>query len=252
MILSFQAVTKNYSEHAIALRNINMHIAEGEFTALAGPSGSGKTTILNLAAGMDHPSGGTITLLGHELSRLSQLEMSHLRRDKVGFIFQNYNLFPVLTALENVEYPLALKYVSPKERRRLAQKALEETGCGELSHRLPSQLSGGQQQRVAIARAIVTAPSVVFADEPTANLDSETAQKLLQLFKDLNQSKKITFLFSSHDPMVLEIAGRIIQVSDGQIKSDSQDKAKILQLRPAAALRTTISEHAPMLGARSR
>lgn len=224
MILSFNQVCKQYSEWEIAVRHASFDVGPGEFAALAGPSGSGKTTLLNLAAGLDVPTSGTVTLVGHDLGKLNSAQLSALRRDEVGFVFQNYNLFPVLTALENVEYPLALKGISPKERRKLAQKALDETGCGELSHRKPSELSGGQQQRVAISRAIVSMPRIVFADEPTANLDSQTAKKLLQLFKFLNETKKITFLFSSHDPLVLSSAGRIIQVADGKIISDSKNE----------------------------
>lgn len=221
MVIEFENVIKNYSESEIALKHVTFHINEGEFTALAGPSGSGKTTILNLAAGLDLSTSGRVLLLGQDLKALGPKGISRLRRENVGFVFQSYNLFPVLTALENVEFPLALKGVTKEKRQHLAQKALEETGCGKLSKRLPGELSGGQQQRVAIARAIVTAPSIVFADEPTANLDSETAKKLLLLFRQLNESKQITFLFSSHDPLVLNTAKRILRVADGTIQSDS-------------------------------
>jgi putative ABC transport system ATP-binding protein len=221
MILSFKGVTKKYSDLETAVDGISFGVKEGEFTALAGPSGSGKSTILNLAAGLDFATSGEVTLLGRDLRALGKSEISDLRCNHVGFVFQSYNLFPVLTALENVEYPLALKKVSAKLRRELAQCALEETGCGELGRRLPSELSGGQQQRVAIARAIVTTPQIVFADEPTANLDSKTANLLLEVFKNLNSRKRITFLFSSHDPLVLQTAERIIQVADGQITEDT-------------------------------
>lgn len=217
MILSFEQVSKQYSPLETAIKDISFEVAAGEFAALAGPSGSGKSTILNLAAGLDVPTNGTVKLLGHDLSVLSKEALSHLRCNQVGFVFQSYNLFPVLSSLENVEYPLALKGVSPKERRILSEKALEETGCSSLGKRLPSELSGGQQQRVAVARAIVTSPQIVFADEPTANLDSKTAQRLIEVFKNLNRNKNITFLFSSHDPLVLENAERIIQVADGQL-----------------------------------
>jgi putative ABC transport system ATP-binding protein len=227
MILSLRNIKKSYSVHAIAVRGVDLDISQGEFTALAGPSGSGKTTLLTLSAGLDKPTSGKVVLLGQDLTNLKPQEISRIRRDKVGFVFQEYNLFPVLTALENVEYPLALRDVPPKERRRLAQQALEETGCGALGNRKPNQLSGGQQQRVAIARAIVAAPSIVFADEPTANLDSETSKQLLLLFRRLNESKKITFLFSSHDPMVLSAAKRVVQISDGKIAYDSA------QIKPA-------------------
>lgn len=232
MILSFQKVGKQYSPLETAVHDVSFEVGAGEFTALAGPSGSGKTTLLNLAAGLDFASSGKVLFLGKDLSRLNKVEISQLRRDEIGFVFQSYNLFPVLTALENVEYPLALKGVSPKDRKRAALRALEETGCGELHQRYPAALSGGQQQRVAIARAIVSLPRIVFADEPTANLDSHTAKKLLALFKELNTNRKITFLFSSHDPLVLNMAGRIIQVCDGQIKSDTQSKKPTVVMGP--------------------
>lgn len=222
MILEFENVIKNYSDSEIALKHVTFHVLEGEFTALAGPSGSGKTTILNLAAGLDLSTSGRVLLLGQDLKTLGSKGISRLRRENVGFVFQSYNLFPVLTAAENVEFPLALKGVPKEERLQLARKALEETGCGALWKRLPGQLSGGQQQRVAISRAIVTSPSIVFADEPTANLDSDTAKKLLHLFRQLNESMQITFLFSSHDPLVLNTAKRVLRVADGTIQSDSQ------------------------------
>jgi putative ABC transport system ATP-binding protein len=220
MILSLRNIVKNYPNQTTAVRNVTLDVGPGEFTALAGPSGSGKTTMLILSAGLDQPSQGQVVLLGHDLSQLPANKLSQLRREKVGFVFQEYNLFPVLTALENVEYPLALRGVPAAKRRELARKSLEETGCGALLNRLPRQLSGGQQQRVAIARAIAGAPEIVFADEPTANLDSETAKQLLVLFRRLNEEKKITFLFSSHDPIVLNTAKRIIHVADGKISQD--------------------------------
>jgi len=195
---------------------------EGEFVALAGPSGSGKTTALNLAAGLDKPSRGEIVLLGKTLNRLNSEEITELRRHSVGFVFQAYNLIPILNAVENVEYPLALRKVAAKDRRKLAERALEEVGLADFAGRYPSQLSGGQQQRVAVARAMVTHPRIVFADEPTANLDSKSAERLLQVFRELNRNKKTTFLFSSHDPRVLAVADRIIKLSDGKIAADIQ------------------------------
>jgi putative ABC transport system ATP-binding protein len=219
-ILSFKNVSKHYSTDAIALKEVTFSIQPGEFAALAGPSGSGKTTILNLAAGLDRPSEGSVLFSGKELTSLTADRLAVLRRRSFGFVFQSYNLFPVLTALENVEYPLALNHVSADERQRRAKAALEEVGLAEFCRRFPSQLSGGQQQRVAIARAIVAQPQIVFADEPTANLDSGTAEKLLLLFRKLNETKKITFLFSSHDPMVLGVAKRILQIRDGRIQTD--------------------------------
>jgi len=221
-VLLFKEVSKDYaSANATALKEVSFSVKQGEFTALAGPSGSGKSTILNLAAGLDIPSQGKVILLDKDLTSMDGNALTILRRNSVGFVFQSYNLFPVLTALENVEYQLALKGVSQNKRRRLAEAALEEVGMKGFGKRFPAQLSGGQQQRVAIARAIVSDPKIVFADEPTANLDSTTAEKLLLLFRTLNETKKITFLFSSHDPMVLRIADRILEICDGRIKADT-------------------------------
>lgn len=216
-ILKFSNVSKSYTGLETAVKAVSFEVQPGEFAALAGPSGSGKTTILNLAAGLDSANSGSISLCEKDLQNLSRAEIARLRREFVGFVFQAYNLFPVLTALENVIFPLALNHVQPKERRRLAEAALTEVGLEGLGSRFPSEMSGGQQQRVAIARAIVTSPKIVFADEPTANVDSATGERLLELFDQLNKKKGITFLFSSHDPSVLERAGRIIQVKDGQI-----------------------------------
>lgn len=226
-ILVFKSVSKKYSADATAIKEVNLTIDAGEFAALAGPSGSGKTTILNLAAGLDHPTEGIIQFLGRTLKDMPAEKLAYMRRATVGFVFQAYNLFPVLTAMENVEYPLALNDVDVKERKERALAALADVGLADLGKRFPSQLSGGQQQRVAIARAIVANPKIVFADEPTANLDSKTSEKLLQLFRDLNAKKQITFLFSSHDPMVLKCAKRILHVADGTIKKDEKVSSKI-------------------------
>lgn len=227
IIIQFKGVSKEYPNKTTGVTEISLAIQMGEFTALAGPSGSGKSTLLNLAAGLDLPSTGEVLLLGNNLKALEPNSLTALRRHQVGFVFQAYNLFPVLTAVENIEYPLALKGVPPRQRREKAEQALEEVGMKGLGNRLPSQLSGGQQQRVAIARAIVSQPKIIFADEPTANLDSSTSEKLIELFKNLNETKKITFLFSSHDPMVLKAAKRVIEICDGKVKHDSKPtKAK--------------------------
>jgi putative ABC transport system ATP-binding protein len=220
MLLSFHSVYKDYAGESSALSGVSFSVREGEFTALAGPSGSGKTTALNLAAGLDCPSRGEIVLLGKTLNRLKPEQIIELRRHSVGFVFQAYNLIPILTAVENVEYPLALRKVGSTERRRMAERALDDVGLADFAGRHPSQLSGGQQQRVAVARAMVTDPRIVFADEPTANLDSKSAERLLEIFRELNQTKKTTFLFSSHDPRVLAVADRIIKLSDGKIIGD--------------------------------
>ena len=220
-VLVFEAVSKVYASNAPALQEISFSIEAGEFTAFAGPSGSGKTTALNLAAGLDVPSAGTIALLGKDLRKLNRDGLTRLRRDAVGFVFQAYNLLPVLTAMENVEYPLALRKMPSRERRLRALASLAEVGLENYSNRFPNQLSGGQQQRVAIARAMITDPEIVFADEPTANLDSKSAEKLLLLFSRLNETRDTTFLFSSHDPRVLSIAHRVISLQDGKITHDS-------------------------------
>ncbi len=233
-LLLLKKVSKKYGGDAVALEDVSFELTEGEFAALAGPSGSGKTTLLNLAAGLDHPTDGEVTFLGKTLKSLSPEALARIRRKSVGFVFQSYNLFPVLTALENVEYPLALNDVLPARRKRLAQEALEEVGLGKFARRFPSELSGGQQQRVAIARAIVTGPKIVFADEPTANLDSATAEKLLVLFRSLNETKGITFLFSSHDSMVLAVAKRILSVKDGRIVSDKVVSTGPMLVRPVS------------------
>lgn len=218
--INFENVSKKYGEMTTALKGITFRVEPGEFVALAGPSGSGKTTILNLAAGFDTPSSGDVRLLDQDLKNLSRKQLLDLRRQHLGYIFQSYNLFPVLTAIENVEYPLALNHRHARERRQIALEALREVGLEKMAHRFPSELSGGQQQRVAIARALATHPHIVFADEPTANLDSHTAHKLLELFCRLNDDTKITFVFSSHDPSVLTMAKRILRISDGEIKED--------------------------------
>ena len=216
MKLCFDNVCKSFQETA-AVRNISFKVEPGEFAALAGPSGSGKTTILNLASGLDHPTSGRVTLLGHDLKQLTETERTDLRRKSVGFVFQSYNLLSVLTAVENIEYPLALQQIPARKRRREAIEMLDCVGLGQLGNRRPHQLSGGQQQRVAVARALAIRPEIIFADEPTANLDSQSAERLLELFQSLSESRGITFLFSSHDSRVLKLAKRILYVSDGTI-----------------------------------
>lgn len=220
MILELENVTKSYSLRETAIRGASFCIEKGEFSALSGPSGSGKSTLLNLSAGLDTATSGLVKLFEKNLNQLTNSQRVQLRRDRIGFVFQNYHLFPVLTAIENIEYPLALKGVSTKERRRKAETVLNELGCPGLGKRLPRELSGGQQQRVAIARAIAGDPEIVFADEPTANVDSVTAEKLVSLMKELNETKKITFLFSSHDDLVLRSARRIIRVSNGYVQEN--------------------------------
>jgi putative ABC transport system ATP-binding protein len=203
-----------------ALRGIDLVITRGEFTALAGPSGSGKSTLLNMIGTLDRPTKGTVSYDGHIVSSLGPDPLSDFRLRSLGFVFQAYNLIPVLTAVENVEYPLVLQGVDAAERRQLAHEALGWVGLETYAERRPDLLSGGQQQRVAVARAIVTRPSLVLADEPTANLDSKTGAQLLDLMQSLNKDHGITFLFSSHDGAVLERARRVVRLQDGELMSD--------------------------------
>jgi putative ABC transport system ATP-binding protein len=204
---------------------VDLAIDKGEFTAIAGPSGSGKTTLLNLIGGLDSPTAGRVLIDGIDLASLSPGNLSGLRLHKLGFVFQAYNLIPVLTALENVEYILLLQGLAGKERRARAQAILDEVGLGDIVHKRPGEMSGGQQQRVAVARAIVHEPEIVLADEPTANLDSKTAEGLLHLMKDMNEKKSITFLFSTHDQRVMDHANRLIHVTDGMIENDEYREA---------------------------
>lgn len=216
-ILEFRDVSKVYNQENIGIQDVSFSVRRGELIALAGPSGSGKTTALNIAAGLDDFTNGEVKLLDRSLMALNRDEVLRLRRGKVGFIFQSYNLFPVLTVLENVEYPLALKGIRYEERIKRAKEWIKEVGLEGLENRMPSELSGGQQQRVAVARAMVTEPEIIFADEPTANLDASTAEMLLQLFQRLNETQGTTFIFSSHDPRVLKFANRVITMTDGKI-----------------------------------
>lgn len=205
-----------------ALRGLNLTIRQGEFTAIAGPSGSGKTTLLNLMSGLDTPSSGRVILSGRPISEMSGGELSDFRRDHIGFIFQSYNLIPVLTVEENIEYVMLLQGVSKEERRQRVRAILKEVGLEGMEKRLPSHLSGGQQQRVAIARAMVSQPDIILADEPTANLDSATGAALLDMMRRLNEKTGMTFLFSTHDRMIMDKARRLIVLKDGEIESDIQ------------------------------
>ncbi len=222
-IVEVEQVTRRYVQGAVevmALRGLSFSMQPAEFTAIVGPSGSGKSTALNLIGGLDRPTTGTIRVEGRDLSALGARELSHLRRDRIGFVFQAYNLMPVLTAYENAEIVLALQGVDPAERRDRVMKLLSDVGLDGLEDRRPDELSGGQQQRVAIARAIAAAPAIILADEPTANVDSETADSLLALMEELNQRRGATFLFSTHDPRVMDRARRIIRIVDGRVESD--------------------------------
>ena len=216
-------VTKTYKQGRLdvhALAGVSVSIAKGEFAALAGPSGSGKTTLLNLMGGLDKPSSGTIVLDGETITDLSQSKLATLRLNKIGFVFQAYNIIPVLSARENVEYVMLMQGVPAKERAERARTILDDVGLVNMHDRRPAELSGGQQQRVAVARAIVSHPSIVLADEPTANLDSKTGQGLLKMMAEMNQKKGVTFIFSTHDRMVMDYAGRIIRLKDGLVFDD--------------------------------
>lgn len=209
-----------------ALRGISIKIKDGEFTALAGPSGSGKTTLLNIIGCLDIPTKGEVILNGVNIKNLSSKEKSKLRREEIGFVFQTFNLIPVLTAYENVEMALLLLNASPEEKRKRVISILEEVGLGEYIHRKPNEMSGGQQQRVAISRALVKNPSLVLADEPTANLDSTTAKEILALMKELNNKLETTFVFSTHDQLVMDFAERVINLRDGKVAGEKRREAE--------------------------
>lgn len=222
IIVETNRITRDFGEGEVAvhaLRGVDLVIQAGEFTAMAGPSGSGKSTLLNIIGGLDRPTSGNVNIEGTDLSALSRTELSRLRRDRIGFVFQNYNLVPVMTALENAEYILMLQGLSRSEREERVRAVLKEVGLEGLENRFPNELSGGQQQRVAIARAVAAEPALVLADEPTANVDSKTAASLLDLMVQLNEERGVTFLFSSHDPKVMERSRRLLILEDGLIAS---------------------------------
>ena len=225
-VVEVENVSKRYQERgqppADALRGVSVKVETGEFMALAGPSGSGKTTLLNLIGGLDAPTGGTIRVDGKDISRMGRAALADLRRDRIGFVFQAYNLIPVLSARENVEFVMELQGVHAGERGERARKLLAEVGLAELADKRPLEMSGGQQQRVAVARAIASGPRIVLADEPTANLDSHTAGQLLDLMHRMNREHGVTFLFSTHDPLVIEKATRVVRLHDGRIARDER------------------------------
>jgi putative ABC transport system ATP-binding protein len=222
-IVELADVKKSYRQGNIevkALNGVSLSVQKGGFLALAGPSGSGKTTLLNIIGGLDVADSGRITVNGNILNEMTQSELASLRLHKVGFVFQSYNLVPVLSALENVEFVMLLQGIPPAERRELAMNILDDVGLEGTYDRRPAELSGGQQQRVAVARAIVSSPSIVLADEPTANLDSKTGKGLLEMMVELNKKKKVTFIFSTHDPMVMDYARRLVLIRDGLVADD--------------------------------
>jgi putative ABC transport system ATP-binding protein len=222
-IVEMAGVTKVFRTGDVetkALRGLDLVVERGEFTAIWGPSGSGKSTALNLIGALDTPTTGTVKVEGRRLDGMSRRELSAMRRDRIGFVFQAYNLIPVLTAYENAESVMALQGTSAAERQERVMQLLQDVGLQGMEHRLPHEMSGGQQQRVAIARAIASNPAVVLADEPTANVDSETAEKLLTIMAKLNADRGVTFLFSTHDPRVMTYARRLVGLVDGRVDSD--------------------------------
>ncbi|MDF1589704.1 MAG: ABC transporter ATP-binding protein [Gammaproteobacteria bacterium] len=222
-IVDLKHVSKIYQQGEVqvkAVDNIDLQIQQGDFAVLCGPSGSGKTSILNLIGGLDAATSGDVILENTNLATLSNAKLSDVRKNRIGFVFQAYNLIPVMTAYENASFVLELQGVEKSEQHQRVMQTLQEVGLKGLENRRPDQMSGGQQQRVAIARAIVTQPAIVLADEPTANVDSHTAESLLDLMQKLNEQQGITFLFSTHDQHVIDRAKRVIHIKDGQIESD--------------------------------
>lgn len=216
-------LSKTYQDDAVpvkALQDVDFSMQAGEFVSLAGPSGSGKSTLLNIIGGLDRPDTGTVVVGDVDITALRSSALAEVRLHKLGFIFQAYNLIPVLSAVENVEFTMQLQRVPKAQRRERALKTLSDLGLGELAHRRPAEMSGGQQQRVAIARAIVTEPVLLLADEPSANLDSATTESLLAMLRDLNEQRGLTILTATHDPLVMGYARRHVGLKDGRIVSD--------------------------------
>jgi putative ABC transport system ATP-binding protein len=205
-----------------AVDDISLSIEPGEFTAIIGPSGSGKSTLLHLIGGLDNPTSGEIILNGHDIANMKPSDLSDFRRDHIGFVFQSYNLIPVLSAEENIEYIMLLQGIDTKTRRARVAETLAQVGLSEYASRRPNKLSGGQQQRVAVARAMASRPDIILADEPTANLDSTTGIALLDVMKELNEQHGMTFFFSTHDEKIMRRATRLIHVVDGKIERDEK------------------------------
>ena len=223
--VELRGVSKVYRQNALAvpaLTDVDLDIPRKDFLCLSGPSGSGKSTLLNLIGGLDRPTAGTITVDGRRVDALGKAELAELRLRHIGFVFQAYNLIPVLSARENVEFVMQLQGRPAAERRERAYDILKEVGLTGLEDRRPGELSGGQQQRVAVARAIVSEPSLVLADEPTANLDSRTAESLMQLLAHMNGEHGVTFIFSTHDKLVMDFSRRLIKLHDGRIVGDER------------------------------
>ena len=222
-IIEIKNLHKVYTDNSVsvnALNGVNLEFEEGEFSAIVGPSGSGKTTLLNIIGGLDNATEGTVTIDGQEINKLSPRKLTDFRMNNIGFVFQAYNLIPVLTAGENVDFIMHLQGKSKAERESRTRELLQAVGLGEMIDRRPSKLSGGQQQRVAVARALASKPKFVLADEPTANLDSKSTENLLEIMEKLNKEENITFIFSTHDARVVAKARRVVTLEDGHIVSD--------------------------------
>ena len=224
-VVRLEHVSRVYGHDGVevrALDDVSLEIPRGDFAVLVGPSGSGKTTLLNMVGGLDTPTAGKVWVADRDIGGLRRSELAELRLRHIGFVFQEFNLIPVLSALENVEFVMLLQGVPEAERHRRSRALLVELGLEGLEHRRPSELSGGQQQRVAVARAIAAEPIIVLPDEPTANLDSKAGAALMDLMRRLNEEKGISFVFSTHDPMVVERARRVIRMRDGRIEADER------------------------------
>ncbi len=224
-VIKTRGITKTYTETAVpvhALNGIDLDIKEGEFTAIVGPSGCGKTTLLNIIGGLDHPTEGSVEVSNTDIASMSDSKLIDFRLQNIGFVFQAYNLIPVLTTMENVEFVMLLQNRDKKERKERSMHLLELMGIADKANKRPSQLSGGQQQRVAVARALASNPKFILADEPTANLDSKSTSTLLDIMSDMNREENATFIFSTHDQRVIDKARRVITLEDGKIVSDQQ------------------------------
>ncbi|MEZ4721051.1 MAG: ABC transporter ATP-binding protein [Flavobacteriales bacterium] len=224
LVIETNDVTKVYEGvvPVTAVNHVDLQIENGEFTAIVGPSGSGKTTLLNMIGGLDRPTSGSIKVNGSELAGMSENQLIDFRLKHIGFVFQSYNLIPVLTAKENTEFIMLMQKIDKKTRDARVEKLLNEVGLGDKMNNRPSQLSGGQQQRVAVARALASKPDFVLADEPTANLDSKSTENLLDIMARLNQEEGVTFVFSTHDQRVIDRARRVVTLVDGKIASDER------------------------------
>ena len=226
---NLRKVYKVGGEKVVALDNISLHIEKGEFCCIVGTSGSGKSTLLNQLAGLEKPTKGKVKINGQLISKMTEKELATFRQNNIGFIFQSYNLLPTLTAMENVAFPLLFRGIDKKTREKKAKKILKDMGLGERMNHKPGEMSGGQQQRVGIARAFVGRPKVIFADEPTGNLDSATTEQVMKMLLDISRENNITFVMVTHDPELAKMAPRIITLKDGRVVSDMRNGVSLLE-----------------------